>query len=243
MYQHLIVTYSTYKHKSRVAYHECYEDLKDGKKFLIEFEKLKKQFKHQSFGFYQTSTEACTWQSVIEYDGFFSDVESVDTIRKFKDIILEDTELSPKEIAKAILFKKKVSPLKLQKLIYFLWVEHRKTTEDDLLKHYDFEAWRHGPVINDVYYEYASYGGSIIDLDFDSKDKFIFQSRLMKYPYYEQLTKSIEKILGEYGDKSAIWLSNKTHEVGSPWYTTFDEGCGQNRIIPKELIEDYYIKQ
>ena len=46
--------------------------------------------------------------------------------------------------------KKPISNLQLQKMLYYIQIELMKQNEDIIID--EFEAWRFGPVINNVYY-------------------------------------------------------------------------------------------
>ncbi|MFX4243409.1 Panacea domain-containing protein, partial [Aliarcobacter butzleri] len=65
-------------------------------------------------------------------------------------------------INKSIDSKKPVSNLQLQKMIYFVNLYYFRLTGAFLLDGEQFEAWQHGPVIPEVYREYATYGGLLI---------------------------------------------------------------------------------
>ena len=52
---------------------------------------------------------------------------------------------------------KTISNLKLQKILYFAWKDFYKATGEYLFKE-EFEAWKFGPVVSEVYYEYCAYG-------------------------------------------------------------------------------------
>ena len=50
-----------------------------------------------------------------------------------------------------------ITPLKLQKLIYFLYADYLKRSNDELFSE-RFETWTLGPVVPSVYDEFRSYG-------------------------------------------------------------------------------------
>ena len=54
-----------------------------------------------------------------------------------------------------------ITPLKLQKLIYFLYKDYLKRTNDMLFSE-PFETWTLGPVVPSVYAEFSSYGKNAI---------------------------------------------------------------------------------
>ena len=69
--------------------------------------------------------------------------------------------LSTQIIANTILmlaFEEKISvtPMKLQRLIYFIYKDFLKTTETKLFNE-KFETWKYGPVLLSIYYEFGGF--------------------------------------------------------------------------------------
>ena len=119
---------------------------------------------------------------------------------------------------------KPVSNLKLQKMLYFLWVDFYKRTQRALFFD-DICAWQLGPVIPDVYYQYCSYAG-----------RPIFAS------YSSEIREDDEKILDDliecYIDTPASVLVSRTHAPGTAWDEIFKDGLGNRDVIPFSLIID-----
>lgn len=116
-----------------------------------------------------------------------------------------------------------ISNLKLQKLLYFLWVDFYKQRKCSLF-HDNICAWQLGPVVPDVYYEFCSYAGLPIARKYcvaniEENDKTI-----------------IEKIIDNYINLSAFKLVEKTHESNTPWAKVYNNGTGARNIIPADLI-------
>lgn len=128
-------------------------------------------------------------------------------------------------VANTILFRAKnedmaVSPMKLQKLIYFLYAEYLYN-EDDHLFAERFEAWKYGPVLDDIYQAFKEYGANrikkympdanglyqIIDTDSDRQFKICF-----------------DKVWYTYAAKTGIELSKITHQPISAWYAAVRAG-------------------
>lgn len=118
--------------------------------------------------------------------------------------------------------KDPVSNLRLQKLLYFVWVDFYRETRHSLFVD-SMYAWPFGPVVPDVYYEYCSYGGRPINLqcenEIESEDAQI-----------------IENILKDYEVIPVNKLVERTHRPGTPWYEIYDDGRGDKKIIPFKLI-------
>lgn len=49
-----------------------------------------------------------------------------------------------------------VSPMKLQKLLYFIYADYLKKTKEPLLSE-KFQVWQYGPVLSSAYYEFKSW--------------------------------------------------------------------------------------
>lgn len=117
-----------------------------------------------------------------------------------------------------------ISNLKLQKLIYFAWVDYYKKTRKELFVD-PICAWQLGPVVPDVYYEYCSYAG-----------------RAISPPKSDNIKAEDKKILSPIIEKymciSAHHLVNITHNTGTAWDKTFRHGYGNREQIPFELIKE-----
>lgn len=115
-----------------------------------------------------------------------------------------------------------ISNLRLQKLLYFTWVDYYRDTHNSLFID-PMYAWQFGPVLPEVYYEYCSYGGRPINLYCDNEIK----------PEDAQI---ISNILEKYQNVSVSELVERTHQQGTAWYEIFDGGKGDRRVIPFDLI-------
>lgn len=132
------------------------------------------------------------------------------------------------EVARFILtecFKKNVliSNLKLQKMLYYVWVDFYKMTERKLFFD-EFCAWQLGPVVPSVYYEYCSYAGRPISVYYEN----------MIIEDYDR--KLLQSIVFKYAQISANRLVSMTHQHGSAWDEVYREGLGNRCVIPFELI-------
>lgn len=138
-------------------------------------------------------------------------------------------------IQKSLEDKRDLSPMKLQKLVYFAHGWHlamyKKPLIDEIV-----EAWKFGPVIPSLYNEFKSYGNSNINK--------LYQDFWGYVPKIEnqEIIKFLESIWDLYAEFSAIQLSNATHEAGSPWYQTVTPYLKNQGFIPKNKdIDDEVI--
>lgn len=131
-------------------------------------------------------------------------------------------------VAKYILFKgrekgiKDISPLKLQKLIFLAYENNVKSFKKPLFDG-DFEVWRHGPVLKEIYNQYKKYGSEIIDETIENNFKLNNESKRI-----------IDKTLDDYGFLSAWSLVEETHKPTGVWYFKMENGeniIGYNDVV------------
>lgn len=140
--------------------------------------------------------------------------------------------------------KKCISPLKMQKLVYFAHGWYLALLDDALLDE-RVEAWQYGPVIPTLYHEFKTYGRGAISeyaTEFDIDDDYDWITP--KIPDDRELKEFLDKIWEVYSPYSAIQLSNATHQPGTPWHTTWGhDGAPKGTDINNNLIKDYFKRQ
>lgn len=124
-----------------------------------------------------------------------------------------------------------VSAMKLQKLMYYSQAWHLVWEEEALFES-DFRAWANGPVLPALYDRH--------------RGMFKVDASLFADGDSGRLTaierQNIDKVLGFYGDKSAQWLSNLTHQE-APWLDARADtpiGARSDAVIPKSALFEYY---
>ncbi|MGH1376663.1 MAG: Panacea domain-containing protein [Alphaproteobacteria bacterium] len=158
----------------------------------------------------------------------------------------ENKQYTPAAIANNILWLAqqdgiRISPMKLLKLVYFVYgwslvILKRKIFEEKI------QAWQYGPVIPSLYYEFQRFGKSYIE-------GFASQALLnpetgdihkVVHPMIEQEDTDLFSVISEiwklYKDKSAMTLSDITHEHDSAW-------CKAIKIGLRADLDDDDIKQ
>lgn len=126
-----------------------------------------------------------------------------------------------------------VTPLKILKLVYIAHGWCLAITDSPLIDE-PIEAWKYGPVIQDLYDSFKHYGNQFI-------------TELARYPYEEdeistEYSKFLNKIWETYGEYTGVQLSNLTHKEGTPWYKVWNQNkphTGSYKIN-NELIKEYY---
>lgn len=146
--------------------------------------------------------------------------------------------MSIKDVANYFLYlseqgtSKSITHLKLQKLVFYTQALSYVILKRELFKE-DFEAWVHGPVSPDLYYEFKKYGSAEIE-------------KLDQEPALTENDKKVVKAVWKlYGDKDGKYLENKTHNE-RPWKKARADLTyyqSSNKVIDKTDIRDYYIKK
>ncbi len=117
-----------------------------------------------------------------------------------------------------------ITNLKLQKILYFVQRESLKKKNVALFVD-NIEAWQFGPVVPEVYYRYAGYGGMKIDVYDDPKINI-----------NEEDINLIDNVIESYKHQSPWLMVDETHMKGFAW----DRTCNnyQNAYHPVISIEE-----
>lgn len=141
-------------------------------------------------------------------------------------------EVNVFDVASFILSKTgKTSTMKLQKLVYYCQAWSLVWDEQPIFPE-KIKAWANGPVIGELFFQLK--GLFQVDLN----DLLIGNSQKLSSNQME----TIEIVLDYYGDKSAQWLIELTHNE-FPWQNArvgIPEGIRSNRIIELDSIAEYY---
>lgn len=127
-----------------------------------------------------------------------------------------------------------ITNLKLQKVLYLAYGLHLCLYDEDLFQS-PIHAWKHGPVVPDVYKEFKYFGKSVI-----TKQTGILLDDGSGEVYFPELTKNFEKraliiACTAYGKERAWDLVDITHNENSAWKKNYQEGK-MHISIPKEDI-------
>ena len=153
----------------------------------------------------------------------------------------------PKAIAnyfidRAKLAGEELTPMKLQKLVYFAHGWYLALKDEELINE-KIEAWRFGPVVRSLYHEFSYYGRNPI-----TEKAFIhdFSDDYAELPEGEEhrfVRAFLDRAWDVYGKYSAIQLSNATHVEGSPWdkiRKKYPDGIPECTVIDNETIKQYF---
>ena len=105
-----------------------------------------------------------------------------------------------------------LSPMKLQKLLYFTYARCA-FKHDTALFADQFEPWPYGPVVESVYEQFKNFGKKSIDdyyKDCDGKVKVVSQS-------HTQFLECFNEVWAKFSMHNGIHLSKITHEDDTAW--------------------------
>lgn len=124
-----------------------------------------------------------------------------------------------------------VSPMKLQKVLYFVASEYAKQTGKPLLGE-PFQQWDYGPVVRSVYSEFKPFSGQRIS-------RYAKDALGKAYAVDETANPKLRGVLNRVWNatkgKGAVELSRITHEENSAWWKAYQAG---KRYIDDDDIRD-----
>lgn len=125
-----------------------------------------------------------------------------------------------------------VTHMKLQKLVYYCQGYHLASKGTPLITG-TIRAWEHGPVCEEIYQQYRSYG-----------KEPIAAPELWERPpgLDESIFMVIDYVLNKLGRIGAWQLRNNTHQE-EPWLDHCCEGVHDNEVITHEELEKFFTKE
>lgn len=125
-----------------------------------------------------------------------------------------------------------VTPMKLQKILYYICVKYvQETGELPISEH--FEVWKYGPVAVSVYNEFKTFGVYPIKAfakDARGKVQVIDESCSPNLSYI------IDFIWNKFKNYTGIKLSKRTQQKGSGWYIAYQNN--RNAISTEDMKND-----
>jgi uncharacterized phage-associated protein len=139
-----------------------------------------------------------------------------------------------------------VTPMKLQKLIYYAHGFNLSLLGLPLIDE-EVQAWKYGPVVNSVYHTFKGYGSNPI---LEPQEEAVYdpatESISFGTPYVSQSRRFhrdlLQAVWDEYGNRSGIELSNMTHLSGTAWREVWSVNKFNLRFlgIPNHLIREEF---
>ena len=124
-----------------------------------------------------------------------------------------------------------MTTMKLQKLTYYCQAWSLAWDGEPLFDE-DFQAWANGPVSPELYRKHA--GVFRIDREF-LKDKHFDN-------FTPEQIETMNAVIRDYGDSSAMELSNMTHQE-RPWKEArigVSDGERSTEVVDKEVMQEFY---
>ncbi len=150
-----------------------------------------------------------------------------------------------KTVANSILFKAKedgvsITPLKLQKLMYYLHGWYLAIQNKPLLNE-NFEVWQYGPVLPSIYHELKHLGRKSIDdylttLSPQDLEPVAYVVNEGDEEFYDIL----DAVWSNYSGYSGLQLSAMTHKDGSPWDRAKKE---YEAVLKNSDIREHFTRQ
>ena len=126
-----------------------------------------------------------------------------------------------------------VTPMKIQKLVYFIYRDYLKNTGKKLFLE-EFEAWKYGPVVPNIYYAFKHLGANSIRSYIKEPDgKTVLIADEGNAP---ELKSVIDTVWSNCKSYSGIYLSSLTHMEGGAWRKAWLDG--KRRLLDEEIKED-----
>ena len=116
-----------------------------------------------------------------------------------------------------------INAMQLQGILYYTQCEFIKNYGEPLFED-DFEAFKFGPAISTVYYEYSHMGAFKIGADYEDYDKVLNDLT-------EDEINVLNNIIVSRRDTNALDL---VYQLNNPWKKVFNNGEGVGDIISKE---------
>lgn len=126
-------------------------------------------------------------------------------------------------VTKCVKEKRPISNLQLQKILYYIQKAFLKNGNTAFFD--DIQAWPFGPVVPNVYYYFCAYGAMPISFSFDN------------IPIEDYgVTEIINQIVEEKRELDPWEMVAETHKRGGAWEQIYQNGAGNHKLIPRELI-------
>ena len=142
-----------------------------------------------------------------------------------------------------------ISPMKLQKLIYYAHGWHLALTGEPLVSD-EIEAWGYGPVIPAIYHNFKSFGNEPItspaqDFSWNNGKLVVSTPEIPIGEIHETARQILKRVWTIYKPLTALQLSKMTHAPDAPWSQVVAPYGGKIPVsleIPNDLIRNYFAK-
>jgi len=111
-----------------------------------------------------------------------------------------------------------ISPMKLQKLLYFFYRDYLYATGEPLFSE-RFETWQYGPVLSPVYHAFKNYRSRSISAYHSDSDGNAFK---INEANNHNFARTLYLVWEKYKAFTGIELSQMTHQQGTAWRKAWD---------------------
>lgn len=129
--------------------------------------------------------------------------------------------------------RRDLSPMKLQKLIYFAHGWYLGFKEEPLIDEL-VQAWYYGPVIESLYHKTKQYGNDHLNNTLPAEEDILEDED-------EDVMELLNAVWDNYGNEDAITLANATHIKNSPWDKIYN--APENKGLKGLVIDNKTIKE
>lgn len=129
--------------------------------------------------------------------------------------------------------------MKLQKLVYMCYGWWLVAHDEPIINEAP-QVWKHGPVFKSLYNVLASHGHRSITT---VQSRFFTESPDRVDGDDDEAHRLVDWVWEKYGTYSQYYLSDLTHQPGSPWQQTaarFDYSVPFNTAIPNDVIAAHF---
>ena len=127
-----------------------------------------------------------------------------------------------------------ISPLKLQKLVYFIHGWYLANFDEPTFEDSP-EVWEYGPVFSEIYHDYKIFGSLPINENAWKEYGPLWKGKVEKED--GKFHAILEAVWEVYASRSAMFLSDLTHQPGTPWSLANDRG---DPYLSQEEIKKHF---
>lgn len=135
-----------------------------------------------------------------------------------------------------------ITPMKLQKLVYYCHAEFLVTSGHSLVAQ-EFEAWEYGPVIPGLFHEFKIFGSEAITSRAQRFNPITTERTIAPPPNLGSFEAFVRDAFECYAKYTASALSRMSHVSDGPWSEALDQfnrGRNPGRKISDRLILTYH---
>lgn len=128
-----------------------------------------------------------------------------------------------------------ITPMKLQKMLYFVYRDYLKETESGLFSD-RFEVWQYGPVIPEVYEAFHKYKSNSIKEYWYEQINGKSRAIGVNFSNVPTLSRIFDNVWNKCKKLDGIYLSSLTHEDGSAWSVAYE--AGRQYLLDEDIMHD-----